>query len=72
MIERVGVVIIKIKSPRKDFDDSVTSCRYDKTAILAPNNAAYTLSLHDTMTGNLLDAHALFKTPKSDAGIMAC
>lgn len=68
---RIVVIVFAKALPCKHFDDTITSCRDDETAVLAPDHATDAFAAHDAMCCDLLGANALIEGPKSNRSIMA-
>ena len=56
--------------PREHLDDTIATGTDNKTAILAPNNAADALAAHNAMTRNHLRADALLEAPEANASVV--
>lgn len=58
--------------PRKHFDYPIAAAADNPAAILTPNNSADTLTTHDAVACDLLDAGSLFQRPEPQGSIMSC
>lgn len=57
--------------PRKDLHYSITTRTNHPSIIFSPRYSAYTLTTHQSVGGNLLNASPFLETPEAKGGVVA-